>query len=138
MLGSVESIKLVIYDGKVIGTTLGNVDVITLGIDFVTQLGYLDGYFDSSNVGKLQDLFIRGSLGYMDRKVLDSYEGIKPGCTDSYLEVYTQSHLGLMLKQSLDLQMDPLMVLILSRFWTYLSGSRLKLLMEQFLALMKA
>ena len=42
MLGSDEVIKMGIYDGKVIGTILGNVDIITLGLDIGTELGSLD------------------------------------------------------------------------------------------------
>ena len=49
MLGSDEGIKLGYTDGKVFGTILGNVDIITLGIDIGTELGFLDGSFDGSN-----------------------------------------------------------------------------------------
>ena len=68
MLGSDEGIKLVSTDGKVFGTVLGNVDVISLGIDFGTYLGSLDGYFDYSNYDKLDLLFLGDSLGYTDGK----------------------------------------------------------------------
>ena len=34
------------------GTILGNVDLITIGIDVGTELGSLYGYFDYSNDGK--------------------------------------------------------------------------------------
>ena len=39
-------------------TIIGNLDRITLGIDVGTELGYLDGSFDSSNDGKLESLFL--------------------------------------------------------------------------------
>ena len=40
MIGCNEEIKLGSDDGKVLGTILGNVDVITLGIDVGTDLGF--------------------------------------------------------------------------------------------------
>ena len=36
-----------------LGTILGNVDVITLGLGVGTELGFLDGQFFGSNDGKL-------------------------------------------------------------------------------------
>ena len=41
-----------LFDGKVLGTTLGVADGITLEIDEVTELGYSDGSSDGSNEGK--------------------------------------------------------------------------------------
>ena len=67
--------------GKVLGTLLVNVDVITFGLDVGTNLGSLDGSFDGSNDGKLEGLFLVGSLVYTDGKVLGSDEGIKLGST---------------------------------------------------------
>ena len=49
MLGSDEGIKLGFTYGKVVGTILGNVDRITLGLDIGTELVFLDEYFDCSN-----------------------------------------------------------------------------------------
>ena len=43
--GSDEGIKMGSINGKVISTILGNVDVITIGLDFGTELGALDGFF---------------------------------------------------------------------------------------------
>ena len=40
---SYEGIELGCNDGKVLGTILGNVYGITLGLDIVTELGFLDG-----------------------------------------------------------------------------------------------
>ena len=54
MLGFDEVIKLVSTDGKVIGTMLGYVDVITLFIDAGTELGSLDGSFYVNNYGNLE------------------------------------------------------------------------------------
>ena len=65
-----------------IGAILGNVDVITLGIGVVIDLGSLDGYLDGYNYGNLEGLFVGGSLGYIDDKVIGSDEGIKLGYTD--------------------------------------------------------
>ena len=45
-------------DGKVLGTIIGNVDKITLGVGVVTELDYLDGSFDGSNGGKLEGLLL--------------------------------------------------------------------------------
>ena len=64
-----------------IGTILGNVDGITLGLDVETYMGSLDGYFDHSNHGKLEGLSLGDSLGYNDGKVLGSDDGIKLGST---------------------------------------------------------
>ena len=50
VIGSDEGINMGLFDGEVLGTTLGNVDEITLGLDVGTYLGSLDGFFDSSNV----------------------------------------------------------------------------------------
>ena len=46
-LGSDEGIKLGSTNVKVLGTILGNVDVIALVIDFGTELGSLVGSFDN-------------------------------------------------------------------------------------------
>ena len=53
-----EGIKLVYTDGEVIGTILGDVDIITLRLDFVTELGSLYGYFYGSNDGKIEGLLL--------------------------------------------------------------------------------
>ena len=45
--GLYEVIKLELFDGKVIGTILENVDVITHGVDVRTYPGSLDGSFDN-------------------------------------------------------------------------------------------
>ena len=79
MLGYNEGIKLGSTDGKVIGTILGNVDIITLGIDIGTYMGSLYGSFDGSNDIKLGGLFLGDSPGYTDCKVIGSDEGIKLG-----------------------------------------------------------
>ena len=42
-----EGIKLESTDGKVLGTILGNVNVITFGLDVGIELGSLDGSFDN-------------------------------------------------------------------------------------------
>ena len=75
VLGSYEGIKLGSTDGKVFGTTLVNVDIITLGIDIGTEMGFLDVSFDGYNEGKLEGLFLRDSLGSTDVKVLGPDEG---------------------------------------------------------------
>ena len=51
-----------------LGTVLGNLYGTTLGIDVVTELGYLDGSFDGSNYGILEVLLLGGSLGYTGGK----------------------------------------------------------------------
>ena len=77
-----EGIKLVISDGEVIDTILGNVDGITLGIGVGTELGSLDGSSDVSNDGKLGVLLLVGSLVSTDDKLLGSDEGIKMVLSD--------------------------------------------------------
>ena len=57
MLGSDEGIKLGSADGKVLGTILGNIYVITLGIDLGTDLVSLNGSLDGYNYGKLEGIF---------------------------------------------------------------------------------
>ena len=74
VIGSKKCIKLGIYDGKVLVLILGNIDGIRVGIDVGTEKGSLDGYFKSSNDGKLEGLLILDSLGFDDGKVLGSYE----------------------------------------------------------------
>ena len=43
VLGSDESVKMVLSSYKVRGTIFGNVHVITLGLDVGTEIGSLDG-----------------------------------------------------------------------------------------------
>ena len=65
----------------------------------------LDGNIDGSNDGKLESLLLGDSLGFTDGKVIGSDEGIKMGSTEckwlsTIIEMFTKSHLGLMLEQS--------------------------------------
>ena len=76
MLGSDEGIKLLLSGGKVIVTILGYVDGITLGIGVGTELAPLDGSFGGSNDDKFEGLFLGGSLGFADGKVLGYDEGV--------------------------------------------------------------
>ena len=55
-----EVVKLGFTHGKVIGTILGNIDVIALGLDVRTDLESLDGSFDGASDRKLEVLL----LGY--------------------------------------------------------------------------
>ena len=55
-----------------IGTILVNVYGITLGIDIVTEMGYLYRLFDGSNDVKIEGLLFGSSLVYIDVKVLGS------------------------------------------------------------------
>ena len=71
-----EGIKFGSTDGNVLGTILGNLDRIKLGIDVGTELGSLDEFFYISNYGKLEQLFLGDSLESTDVKVLGSDEGI--------------------------------------------------------------
>ena len=48
-LGTNVGKKLGFFDGKVLGTTLGVADEITLGIDEGTELVSSDGSYDGSN-----------------------------------------------------------------------------------------
>ena len=104
MLGSDDGIKLGSTYGKVLGTKLGSVYGITLDLDVGTELGSLDGSFDASNDGKLEGLLIVDSLVSTDGKVLVSDMGMNwdllmVKCSAMYLEIYMESHLGLMLEQ---------------------------------------
>ena len=45
-------------------TIIGNLDLIKLWLDVGTELGYLYESLDGSNDGKLEGLFLGGSLGY--------------------------------------------------------------------------
>ena len=60
-----------------LGTILENEYGITRWLDFGTELGYLDGSFDSSNVGYLEGILIGESMVCTYGKVLVSDEGIK-------------------------------------------------------------
>ena len=77
VLGSDEGIKLESTDGKVLGTILGDVYAITLGLNIVSELVSLAGSFDGSNYCKLEGLLLGESLVSTDGKVLVSDEGIK-------------------------------------------------------------
>ena len=72
VLGSHEVIKMVLSDGKVLGTILGNLYEITIGIDVETELVSLYVSFGVSSDGKLEGLFPGESLGYTDCKLLGS------------------------------------------------------------------
>ena len=69
VLGSDEGIKLGISYGKLLGTILLNLDVITLRLDVGTDLVSLDRSCGGSNDGKFEGLFHGDSLGYTDGKV---------------------------------------------------------------------
>ena len=58
VLGSDEGIKLEYTDVKVFGNILGNVDIITLGLDIGTELGFLNGSFDGYNEGNLEGFLL--------------------------------------------------------------------------------
>ena len=79
MLGSDEGIKLGSTGVKVLGTILGDADVITLGLDVIIELVSLDGSFDGSNDVNIEGLLLGDSLGYTGGKVLGYDEGIKLG-----------------------------------------------------------
>ena len=51
-----------IYDGYVLGNRIGNIYVITLGIDIGTELGSLDESFDGFNDDNLEVLLLGDSL----------------------------------------------------------------------------
>ena len=65
-----------------IGTIIGNLDVIKLGIDVETKFESLYGYFDGSNDGKSEDCFLEDFPECNHGKVLGSDEGIKMGSTN--------------------------------------------------------
>ena len=69
------------------GNKLGEVDKITIGIDFRTYIGYLDESFYCSNDGNPGGSFLGQSLVYIDGKVFGSDEGIKLISNDG--EVFT-------------------------------------------------
>ena len=58
MHGSGEIINLGYYGGKVVGTILGNIDRIALGIDVGIELGYLYGLFDGYNYVNSEVFFL--------------------------------------------------------------------------------
>ena len=58
LLGSDEGINSGISDMIFFFSILGNVYKTTLGIEVVTDLGYLYGSFDGSNYDKLEILFL--------------------------------------------------------------------------------
>ena len=65
-----------------LGTLLGNVDVITLGIYVGTEMVSLVGSFDGSNDNNFEVLLIGGTLGFTYSKVLGSDEAIELVYTD--------------------------------------------------------
>ena len=90
--GCDEGKKMGSADVKFLGTIPVNVDGIILGLNVGTYLGSVYGSFDGSNDGRLEGLFLVGSRGYTDCKLLDTILGF-----------YMESHLGLMLEQIWDL-----------------------------------
>ena len=53
-----------------LGSLPGNVDVITFGLDFGTEMGSLGGSFDVSKDVKFEGFLLVDSLGYTDVKVI--------------------------------------------------------------------
>ena len=103
--GSDKGIKLGIYYGKVLSTILWDVHGITLGIDVGTDLVSLDGLFNGSNDDKIEVSLHGDSLGYTDGKCMDlikvsNLDLPMVKCLVLYLEMYLESHLGLVLEQS--------------------------------------
>ena len=82
VLSSDDDNKLLLFVGKVLGTILGDVHGITLGLDIWTELGSLGESVDGSNDGKLDVLLLGHSLGSTDGKVLGFYEVIKMVLSD--------------------------------------------------------
>ena len=82
VLGTDEGITLGLSYGKVIGTILVNVYVITFRIDVGTELGSLDVSFDGSNDNMIEELLLGYSQGSTGDKVLGYNEGIKLGLSD--------------------------------------------------------
>ena len=82
VLGSDERIKIALSSNKLLGTIFGNIYIIILGIDVWKKLVSLYGSFDGYKYGKLEVLFIVGSLVSIDDKVLSYDEGIIIGPTD--------------------------------------------------------
>ena len=76
MLGSDRDMKLALSGSKMLGTILVNIDGITHGIGLGTYQVSLDGSFDGYNGGKCEGLFIGGSLGYTDNKLVGTDEVI--------------------------------------------------------------
>ena len=69
MLGSDEEISMVYTDGETIGTILGHVDLITIGVGIGTKLVSLYGSFDGSKYFKFELLMHGDSLGSNNGKV---------------------------------------------------------------------
>ena len=63
VLDSDEIIKLGLFDSRVLGSLPGNVDVITFGLDFGTELGSLGGPFHVSKDVMFEGLLLVDSLG---------------------------------------------------------------------------
>ena len=78
MIGYNECINLRSANSKVLGTILGNVDGFTFGSDVETQMGYLDGYFDSSDDSRIKDLLI-STDGKVIGPMLGNVDGITLG-----------------------------------------------------------
>ena len=55
-------------------TILGNLDVVIVWLDFVTELGSLDVFLYRYNDGNLDGLLFGGSLGSTDGKYIGSGE----------------------------------------------------------------
>ena len=87
VIGSDEGIELGSMDGKVLGTILGNVNVITLATYVVTKFVSLNGFFDGSNDKNLESKLLGESLAFADGKILGYDEGIKLGSTDGIVFV---------------------------------------------------
>ena len=140
LVGSDEGTKPGIYDGTFIVSILGNVYGITLGFDVGKKLGSLDGFIDGYNYGNLEGLLLRGLLEY--NEVVCPDEGIKQGISnDKVLRNIPvnvdKSLLVVMLEQSWDIYMDPLMVLTMTIFRDYLLKTKWDILMVKCLALTK-
>ena len=71
LLGSDAIMKLIVSGGKLIVTILGDVDLLTLGMNFGTELVSLDVFVDSCNDRKPEGIKLGSSLRSLMVKCLD-------------------------------------------------------------------
>ena len=79
LIGSDKVIKLLLPDGKIFGTKLGHVHVITLGIDVGTEQGSLGGSLMNLVMASLRSYFLNTHWDLLLVTILDLRKASKWG-----------------------------------------------------------
>ena len=138
-----EGIKLGSTDDKVHGTIFGYVDLIRPGFDVGTELGFKMDPLLILIMSSLRYDCLETHWGLLLVKctvlmMASNWDNVKVKFLALYLEMYMESRLGLMVEQSWDIFMGPLMILNMESLRAYCVDTHWYILMVKCMDLMKA